>query len=524
MSAAISLLTSARQRPFLLLTILVAFALRALTLDAQSLWRDEIDAIYFALRPLPETLSMFTQMAQNGPVYFLSLRPWLQFAGSSEIALRFPSLMAGVLAVPLLWQISRRLVGGGGAALLTSVLLAVNPYALWYSQEGKMYALVLLLVMAANYCLLRAMATGGWRWWVLYALAVTLSIYVHLLCVLVLPLHMLWFVIAWPQSRRHWLGFVLAQATLTLPYLPLLRWQWPMLLASTPMTGFRYTPLVQTVQTVLLNQGRGFAPALPLLVVAPAFFAGLVGLLVGWSEADLVEDDPVDEPSLSPVRRHLLVVSWFALPVLGIWLISLRQPVFTDRYVIWGLPAALILISQGVRVMRYNLGAISSATAILLSGWIIGAWLYVDWQQTTKPIKYELRDAVQYLYQHRDPSELMILQIPHLEYAYRYYSGDQGRAPFAQSDERLGRWIGGLWTNDGRSDEETAGAVDLQMRQATAQGKEVWLLTSEPEMWDQRRMMDQWLKENAVAVEQASFLGAQVTHYRLNPSESLQGN
>jgi hypothetical protein len=62
------------------------------------------------------------------------------------------------------------------------------------------------------------------------------------------------------------------------------------------------------------------------------------------------------------------------------------------------------------------------------------------------------------------------------------------------------------------------------MRQATAQGKEVWLLTSEPEMWDQRRMMDQWLKENAVAVEQASFLGAQVTHYRLNPSESLQGN
>ena len=78
-----------------MLITLGAFGWRIHGLGAQSLWRDEVDAIYFALRPLHETLAMFVQMAQNGPLFFVALRPWLQSVGSSEFALRFPSVLAG---------------------------------------------------------------------------------------------------------------------------------------------------------------------------------------------------------------------------------------------------------------------------------------------------------------------------------------------------------------------------------------------------------------------------------------------
>jgi hypothetical protein len=43
----------------------------------------------------------------------------------------------------------------------------------------------------------------------------------------------------------------------------------------------------------------------------------------------------------------------------------------------------------------------------------------------------------------------------------------------------------------------------------------VWLLRSEVEMWDQRRLMDAWLDQHGELVDQADFLGVQVRRYRL---------
>ena len=109
----------AYRRPLLLSLVLAAFALRVFGLDRQSLWRDEVDAIYFAVRSLDETLSMFVQAAQNGPLYFLGLRPWFALMGTWEFVLRFPSAVAGTLSIPLLWQVGRQLlperVDGTGA-------------------------------------------------------------------------------------------------------------------------------------------------------------------------------------------------------------------------------------------------------------------------------------------------------------------------------------------------------------------------------------------------------------------------
>ncbi len=67
-------MSASNRRVVLLGLVLTAFALRVSGLDRQSLWRDEVDAIYFAVRNLNETLSMFVQAAQNGPLYFLAVK------------------------------------------------------------------------------------------------------------------------------------------------------------------------------------------------------------------------------------------------------------------------------------------------------------------------------------------------------------------------------------------------------------------------------------------------------------------
>ena len=66
-----------RQQWLLAGVVGLAFALRVVGLDLQSLWRDEVDAIRFAQFPVPELLQLFVQPGHNGPLYYWILRPWL---------------------------------------------------------------------------------------------------------------------------------------------------------------------------------------------------------------------------------------------------------------------------------------------------------------------------------------------------------------------------------------------------------------------------------------------------------------
>jgi hypothetical protein len=528
-----------------------AFAWRLQGLTWQSLWRDEIDAILFATRDLSETLKMFVQPGQNGALYFLALRPWFGAVGTSEFALRFPSAVAGAISVLLTWQVARRLLpllpAGEGShnesshdashaptsvvAWLAALFMALNPYQLWYSQEGKMYTAITTLVLLATWWWLEGMRRGGWRPWLAYVVTVSIAMYTHLLLILIFPVHFAWFWLAWPQSRGHWRVYALSLAALTLPYLPMVWWHWALLTTTVKRTGFTFTPPLEMARTLLYNHGRGFMPPEDVTWLIPIFFVGAAGLVLGMGEiatrsaAPLVvgptstksNDPPQAQPfTLAAWRRWAMVIAWVLLPVVGIYAISLRQPVFTDRYVIWIAPAVMMLLALGVIVVRRYAWALGPLLAAALLLYVVGFWLYAGWQQKSERTKYDLRGGVSYLAERRAPGSLLILQIPHMEWAYRYYTSDFGSRPFDQSEARLAPWVGGLWTNHGWADDVAIADVAQQMSVQTAGYRDVWVFLSEVEMWDQRHLMDQWLDAHGEVVEQADFHGVQVRHYRMN--------
>ncbi|HAJ35316.1 MAG TPA: hypothetical protein DCL15_06440 [Chloroflexi bacterium] len=516
-----------RRRIFLLLLTLLAFGWRMARLDFQSLWRDEVDAIYFAVRDLGETLSMFIQAAQNGPLYFLSLRPWFSIVGSSEFALRFPSAAAGTVSVLLVWHVGRRLLPSAphvqmpsgaawvNVAALGALLFALNPYQIWYGQEGKMYATNTALALLATWLWLRGVDAGGWRTWLAYLVVVSAAMYIHLLMVLLIPLHALWFFLAWPQAQRQWRGYGLALAGLTLPYLPMVWWHWIMLTSPDKLSGFNFTPLETMLPALALSHARGFITATPLWWLAPIFFLFGAGLLFGVT----MIGDRTDAAStaLSPGRRYALLVSWLLAPIGLIYLISLRQPVFTERYIIWIGPAALLLMALGLRVVAANSGRLALLLAAILLLYTVGLWSGLAWQQKMQVIKYDLRSAMQYVDQHRSRDDLLILQIPHQEWAYRYYTSDFGPNPFADSDARLGWWAGGPYTNWGRSEEVEAREVALYMGNITQHADVVWVLLSEATMWDSRQLMERWLQTHGKLEAQQLYAGVTVQRYRLRP-------
>jgi hypothetical protein len=98
---------------------------------------------------------------QGAPVGWLwAERATVIVLGNNEYALRAVPLIAGIAALPLIYLVSRRLLGPWGSALATT-LLAFSPDAVRYSVEVKQYSsdltIALLLVLLA----LRGLDGGG---------------------------------------------------------------------------------------------------------------------------------------------------------------------------------------------------------------------------------------------------------------------------------------------------------------------------------------------------------------------------
>ena len=472
--------------------ILLTFALRAYHLDYQSLWRDEVDALRFALFPLPKLLETFTQGGWNGPLYFPLLRVWMAGAGQTEFALRFPSLLGGVLAVPLTYVLGRRM-GSHRLAILSSLLVAASPYLVWYSQEAKMYALLTASTLLSWYLYLRALEEGGRGAWVGYVVTTSICMYLHLVAVLLIPTQAAVFVLQMSRYReriRPWLG---AMAVLILPYLPIARWEIP-LLFSDFQTGHSFYPLGQILVTLLRAFSLGITSHPTLRFFLPLFqrmiglflyeglivplFLGLTGLLLYRGRQSLQ-----------------IALCWLLLPPVIIYLISLGIPVFNVRYLIWIAPAFLLLLGMGLIAVREQ-----SRLFFILC--LIGL-LIVDARallvQSHVPIKSDFRRAAAYVRAHRQSDEPILFIIPYVRHTFEHYYGPADP------------WIGSPRTNDGLSPEE----VDKQLRKATDGARSVWLVMSEPELWDERGLVWEWLESNGHRADEASFARVGVARYTL---------
>lgn len=105
-----------------------------------ALWLDEAQSVAFARLPL---LDIPHALRTDGapPLYYLLLHGWMALFGEADAAVRSLSVLLSVATIGLLWSAMRRLAGPR-AAWAAAVLLSINPFAVRYAAEGRMYALV----------------------------------------------------------------------------------------------------------------------------------------------------------------------------------------------------------------------------------------------------------------------------------------------------------------------------------------------------------------------------------------------
>jgi len=173
------------------LLLLLAFGVRVWELGTADLSFDEVATFYVAHRPLREVLRYVMGAArEHPPAYYLVMSLWMQLAGVSEFAVRFPSVLMSVLAVSWSYKLGQRLTGTHGG-WWTALLCAIMPFSVWAGRTGRMYALVLLLSLVVMESWLRWLAHPDWQHWLSFVMLSAVAAMTHYYLALLWPVQAL---------------------------------------------------------------------------------------------------------------------------------------------------------------------------------------------------------------------------------------------------------------------------------------------------------------------------------------------
>ncbi len=149
--------------------------LRWQQLTAQSLWLDEGFTVMFARQPWPVVFGLHGQYDPHPPLYYALVKLVTVFL-PEVFAARSLSFVAGTLTILAIYvQVSR--IANRWAGLGAATVLAFSPLHIYYSQEGRQYA-VTALAITLSYLALTSFYTHARPWAAgSYSLATLLSIY-----------------------------------------------------------------------------------------------------------------------------------------------------------------------------------------------------------------------------------------------------------------------------------------------------------------------------------------------------------
>jgi uncharacterized membrane protein len=194
----------------------------------RGIWLDEAISIHQAHLSLHDLFANLYNGDRQPPLYHLTLWLTIRIFGDSEFAVRLPSLIAGTLTIPVLYELGRELYDRR-TGLLAAAFATISPLLIWYSQEVRMYEFVALFGLLALLTQLRAIRNGTMLNWAAYILATAALLWSHYFGLLLIAVQQVIFVAVLVHRKRSGepirplaLGFAYSAAVLALQLVPLL--------------------------------------------------------------------------------------------------------------------------------------------------------------------------------------------------------------------------------------------------------------------------------------------------------------
>jgi 4-amino-4-deoxy-L-arabinose transferase-like glycosyltransferase len=408
-------------------------------LAGRSLWLDEATSITQAHMSFSGMWNSLRSSDVQPPLHDTLL--WLinHVVGDSELAMRSPSLLAGTLLIPVVYAIGHDL-WDRRTGLIAAVLTTVAPFAIWYSQEARMYAVFMLLTSLALWAqvrILEAQSEPGqrrWRWWALYSVSTAAVAWTQYLGSLFAVVQQVAFVIAIVRLRENrrdlvlpWLASLAFMAVLVAPLVPFMMHQFQV--NQTAGRGFGATPSqngsaleaghrIPTVYAVLTNLVWGIwgyhsTPTMASLTALWPLGVLLVLALLGRGRS----------------WRTALLVALAGFPIAMLFVVGQFKPfLFEIRYFCAGVPVAMLLIG---RLCANWPGRRTIGTVLLTAVFALSFVLALGDQQfsQTNPRLYDFQGALARISHVYKPGDELLYAPSYLNDLAQYYAPHVRGAP-----------------------------------------------------------------------------------------------
>jgi uncharacterized membrane protein len=382
----------------------------------QSLWLDEaIGALAVRDFSYSGIINEFLKFDNHPPLYYLDLKFWASFFGYSDISLRLPSVIYGVLTVYTTFLIAKKLSSKKniGLATFSALLLAASPFHIYYSQEARMYSLAAFLASLAIYSYLFLIDEAKQRnYFGLFSFSITALLFTDYVPVFLLPVF--WIYAFLKKKHRLWWGkYLLAHVPLVIfgalwSKMFLIqaekgRWLMTTLPAWKQIGGgatFKQAALVwmKFILGRISFQDKIFYYSLVAIASVPFLFVLL--------------------KSLRSLKNIKIVWLWLVLPLLLGFISSFWAPFFIYFRFLYVVPAFYLLVAYGVlKTKSFKLKVLLAVCLLIVNvvGWIICVGQphqqREQWRQATEFVESRIAD-----------DEVVVFGYPEPFAPYRWYT------------------------------------------------------------------------------------------------------
>ncbi len=406
--------------------VLVGLALRLAA--PRGIWLDEAISIHQARLSLHDLFQNLYNGDRQPPLYHLTLWLTIRAFGHGEFAVRLPSLIAGTLVIPVLYELGRELYDRR-TGLIAAAFAAVSPVLIWYSQEVRMYEYVALFGLLAVLTQLRVIRNGSMINWAAYILASAALLWSHYFGLLLIGVQQLLFLAIILQRKRSGepikplaMGFVYSLAILVMQLVPLLVFahhQYQVTAGAAGSPSGTYDLL--SFYSVLANMAWalwGYQPDATTVLLAATWPLFLLGSLVLLGRGGSRQTTTLAAAAITLVAL-LIVISTF------------DRSLFELRNFLILVPLVLLLIA------RLITGWIRKPRARLLLAGGVAATLLIGLadQQLNKanPRLFDFRGAIQHIRADAGPNSLVLFEPSDMRYVLEYYAPDLRSQPLSES-------------------------------------------------------------------------------------------
>ena len=393
-------------------------ALRFATVAQQSYWYDEAVTASLVDRSFGGLLSGIVESESTPPLYYLLAWLWAHLLGSEEGGLRSLSALLGALMVPVAYAAGRAVVSSR-AGLGAAAIAATSPVLVWYSQEARAYALLVLLGGASFFLFALARSEPSRRLLALWAVLSGLAIATHYFAAFLVAAEAALLVAAHPRLRRIYAACA-GPAAMGLALMPLAVVQ-----ASHRHVGW--------IGTIALEERIGDAAWRLTSPSVPSTWAGAIGspdvpyawlagvVVLGAAAVALLARGSRRERlggalALSVAAAAILVPAWLSAAADAF--AGGRGDLFLDRNVLGAWVPLTVFVAAGLTARRTGvlgpacLGLlVAGSLAVVLAGVAVPELQRDDWRHVADAVPSRALVAVYPRYQ----SAALVRQRPDLE-------------------------------------------------------------------------------------------------------------